>query len=182
MKMKNRILKTGMLLLAVIALSSCKKTLGNVLSKEVAIDNRTVTFTVNPATKAEAGRAGETEEILYDGILEMNVARELEKNGFSFENIKSFVLKQGTLELVTPSGYGMDAFNTAKLYFDSTAKLVARADRVEGKLVKFSIVDGELLDQLKEDKLHIILTGQRPSKQLTLKLVMDYKARVSLIR
>lgn len=175
--MENNILKIGVLLLAAATLFSCKKTLENVLSKEIAINDRSVTFTVDPAT-----RAGEAEETLYDGVLQMNVAAELEKNGFSFENIKSFVLKQVTLELVTPSGYDMEGFKTVKLYFDNKSKLVARADKVEGDKVRFTVADGSLLDQLKEDSLHIILTGQRPSKQVKLKLAMDYAARVSLIK
>lgn len=175
--MKNKILKIGLLVLAITAVASCKKMLEDVLSKEVAIENRSVTFTVDPGT-----RAGETEETLYDGVLEMNVAKELEDNGFSFENIKSFVLKKGTLELVTPSDYNMDGFLSAKLYFDNKDKLVARAEKVEGSKVRFTVVNGELLDQLKEDRLHIILTGQRPLKKVTLKLIMDYAARVSLIK
>lgn len=175
--MKHKILKISVLLLAVATLFSCKKTLENVLSKEIEINDRSVTFTVKPST-----RAGENEETIYDGVLQMSMAAELEKNGFSFENIKSFVLKKGTLELVTPSGYDMEDFKTVKLYFDSKSKLVARGDKVEGDKVQFTVVDGDLLDQLKEDSLHIILTGQRPSKEVKLKLVMDYGAKVSLVK
>ncbi|WP_179859314.1 hypothetical protein [Tannerella forsythia] len=48
--------------------------------------------------------------------------------------------------------------------------------------VRFTIINGELLDKLKDDKLHVILTGIRPNVVVRLKLVMDYKAKVSLIK
>lgn len=180
--MQNKILKIGLLLLAVMAFPSCKKTIENVLSKEVLISDRTVMFTVKAQSASQGTRSGEAEETLYDGVLEVNVAAELEKNGFSFENIKSFALKKGTLVAVTPSDYGMEDFKTVKLYFDNTSKLVAKAEKVENDKVLFNIVDGQLLDQLKDDKLHIILTGQRPPEDVTVKLVMDYAVRVSLIK
>ena len=42
-------------------------------------------------------------------------------------------------------------------------------------------VNENLLDKLRDDSLHIILTGQRPPKKVILKLIMDYAARVTLI-
>lgn len=36
--------------------------------------------------------------------------------------------------------------------------------------MRFTIVNGELLDQLKDDKLHIILTGQLPPQPVTSQL------------
>ena len=128
--------------------------------------------------------SGATEEVLYDGILNVNVAAELEKNGLSFENLKSFIITQGTLELVTPQGFDLNTFRTAKLYFDNRTALVAKADVVEAaaRKVRFTIINGELLDKLKDDKLHVILTGIRPNVVVRLKLVMDYKAKVSLIK
>ena len=140
--------------------TSCKEVLEDVLSTEIAINNRTVVFDVNAAaTKSAetATRAGATEETLYDGVLNINIAQELEKQGFSFENIKSFLITQGTLEEEIPSGYDLKGFVGAKLYFDNTSKLVARADKVENNKVRFTIVNGELLNQLKDDKLHVIL-------------------------
>lgn len=174
--MKNNIMKIGVLVLAIVAVTSCQQVLEQVLSKEIPIKNRSVTFTVEPGTRAD-----EDEETLFDGVLEINVAEELEKNGFSFDNILSFVLKAGTLELVTPSDYNMDGFLSAKLYFDNKNKLVATAEKVEKNKVLFTIVNVNLLDQLRDDRLHIILTGQRPLKKVTLKLIMDYAARVTLI-
>lgn len=176
----------AVLLTAIMALSmSCKKALEDALSTEIAVNNRTIVFDINAATKsaeAVATRVAGTEETLYDGVLNINIAQELEKQGFSFENIKSFLITQGTLEEEIPSGYDLKGFVGAKLYFDNTSKLVAKADRVEGAKVRFTIVNGELLDQLKDDKLHVILVGVRPAKKLRMKLTMDYKAKVSLIK
>lgn len=128
--------------------------------------------------------ASTTEEVLYDGILNVNVAAELEKNGLSFEHLKSFLITQGTLEVVTPQGFDLNTFRTAKLYFDNQTVLVAKADVIDAvaRKVKFTIINGELLDKLKNDKLHVILTGIRPQVIVRLKLVMDYQAKVTLIK
>ncbi len=184
--MKTKIIQLGCLLLMAAATFSCKKALEDALSREIAVTNKSVTFDVTPAssrsTDGAETRAGETEEVLYDGVLQINIAQELEKQGFSFENIKSFLITQGTLEEEIPSGYDLKGFIGAKLYFDNQTKLVAKVEKVEGNKARFTIVNGELLDKLKEDKLHIIFVGVRPATKLRLKLVMDYKAKVSLIK
>jgi hypothetical protein len=181
----TKIIQMACLLSLLLVATSCKEVLEDVLSTEIAINNRTVVFDVNAAaTKSAetATRAGATEETLYDGVLNINIAQELEKQGFSFENIKSFLITQGTLEEEIPSGYDLKGFVGAKLYFDNTSKLVARADKVENNKVRFTIVNGELLNQLKDDKLHVILVGVRPTKKLRMKLTMDYKAKVSIVK
>ncbi|HHU27251.1 MAG TPA: hypothetical protein GXZ56_11635 [Bacteroidales bacterium] len=181
----TKIIQIVCLLSLLLVATSCKEVLEDVLSTEIAINNRTVVFDVNAAaTKSAetATRAGATEETLYDGVLNINIAQELEKQGFSFENIKSFLITQGTLEEEIPSGYDLKGFVGAKLYFDNTSKLVARADKVENNKVRFTIVNGELLNQLKDDKLHVILVGVRPTKKLRMKLTMDYKAKVSIVK
>ena len=181
----TKIIQIVCLLSLLLVATSCKEVLEDVLSTEIAITNRTVVFDVNAAaTKSAetATRAGATEETLYDGVLNINIAQELEKQGFSFENIKSFLITQGTLEEEIPSGYDLKGFVGAKLYFDNTSKLVARADKVENNKVRFTIVNGELLNQLKDDKLHVILVGVRPTKKLRMKLTMDYKAKVSIVK
>lgn len=189
--MKTKLISLSCLLGIMLVTGSCKETLQDALSKDIAVKNREIVFDVQPSGLSLAGtegketpelRAGATEEVLYDGILNANVAAELEKNGLSFENLKSFLITQGTLEEEIPSGYDLKGFVGAKLYFDNTSKLVAKADRVEGSKVRFTIVNGELLDQLKDDKLHVILIGVRPAKKLRMKLVMDYRAKVSLIK
>ncbi|MDI9551546.1 MAG: hypothetical protein GX125_08515 [Bacteroidales bacterium] len=174
--MKNKILKIGMLALAIVAVTSCQQILEQVISKEIPIKNQSVTFTVEPGTRADEG-----EETLFDGVLEINIAEEIEKKGFSFDKILSLALKTGTLELVTPSNYNMDGFLSAKLYFDNKKNLVATAEKVEHNKVLFTVVNVNLLDKLRDDSLHIILTGQRPPKKVILKLIMDYAARVTLI-
>lgn len=183
----------GCLLGIILATGSCKETLQNALSKEISVKNREIVFDVQPSALSQAGAQGEeapmllasaTEEVLYDGILNVNVAAELEKNGLSFEHLKSFLITQGTLEVVTPQGFDLNTFRTAKLYFDNQTVLVAKADVIDAvaRKVKFTIINGELLDKLKNDKLHVILTGIRPQVIVRLKLVMDYQAKVTLIK
>ncbi len=183
--MKTKLFQIGLILLVIFGSTSCKKALENALSTEIPITGKSIVFEVDAATKsaeASATRAGETEEVLYEGDLKINIAAELKKQGFSFENIKSFLITQGTIEEAAPSGFDMKGFVGAKLYFENKTKLVAKAEKIEGNKVRFTIVNGELLDKLKEDNLHIILTGVRPNKKLKLRLVMDYKAKVSLIK
>ena len=198
-KVKNQIMKKakwisfGCLLGIILATGSCKETLQNALGKDISVKNREIVFDVQPSALSQTDADGQdvpellsgaTEEVLYDGILNENVAAELEKNGLSFENLKSFIITQGTLELVTPQGFDLNTFRTAKLYFDNRTALVAKADVVDtaARKVRFTIINGELLDKLKDDKLHVILTGIRPNVVVRLKLVMDYKAKVSLIK
>ncbi|MGP1447783.1 MAG: hypothetical protein ACTTKO_09745 [Candidatus Limimorpha sp.] len=44
------------------------------------------------------------------------------------------------------------------------------------------IVNGNLLDKLKENNLHVIVTGVRPSVMVNLRLHTDYMAGVSLFK
>ena len=162
-KVKNQIMKKakwisfGCLLGIILATGSCKETLQNALGKDISVKNREIVFDVQPSELSQTDAdgqdvpellAGATEEVLYDGILNVNT------------------------------------FRTAKLYFDNRTALVAKADVVDtaARKVRFTIINGELLDKLKDDKLHVILTGIRPNVVVRLKLVMDYKAKVSLIK
>ena len=128
-KVKKQIMKKakwisfGCLLGIILATGSYKETLQNALGKDISVKNREIVFDVQPSALSQTDAdgqdvpellAGATEEVLYDGILNVNVAAELEKNGLSFENLKSFIITQGTLELVTPQGFDLNTFRTAK--------------------------------------------------------------------
>ena len=90
--MKKEIIRTGLMLLVLSASLSCKKALDKVLSTEIPIKNSSIRFTVGPASKVSAvvlgTRTGESENVLYEGDLEVNIVGEVEKQGFSFENIR----------------------------------------------------------------------------------------------
>ncbi len=183
--MKKNLLKISCLLFMLLTAVSCKDALEDVLSKEVKM-KRTVTFDVKPKESVSAEipetRVGSVEEVLYDDVLNVNIAQEMEKQGFSFKNVKNFLITQGTLEEAIPSEVDMQDFVGAKLYFENRDQLVAKAERLEGRKVRFTIVNGNLLDKLKDDKLHIILVGTRPIRFVRLKLTMDYSVKVSLIK
>lgn len=184
--MKKKLFQLSLLICILSAATSCKKALEDALSREIPVTNKSVTFDVTPSSSRSADgtetRSGKSKEVLYDGVLEINIAQELEKQGLSFENLKSFLITQGTIEEDIPSGYDLQGFIGMELYFDNRTKLVAKVEKVEGNKARFTIVNGELLDKLKEDKLHIILVGVRPARALRLKLTMDYRAKVSLIK
>ena len=78
---------------------------------------------------------------------------------FLLSSSNHFYSHKGLLKEI-PAGYDMSKFIGAELYFDnmdSLSNLVARADIVEGSKLRFTIVNGELLDQLQNDQLHVIL-------------------------
>lgn len=173
--MKRKFLSLiGLSLVLIIAMTSCKK---DEVTKDVPIKNQTVVFDVTPAVSKDLGRG---EEVLYDGVVNINIAQAIESFGVSFDNIKSFAITMGTLEEEVPSGFDMQGFIGAKLYFDSRENLVAQADLVEGTKLRFTIVNGELLDKLENDQLHVILVGVRPSVQLRLVLTMDFVANFAI--
>lgn len=93
-KVKNQIMKKakwisfGCLLGIILATGSCKETLQNALGKDISVKNREIVFDVQPSALSQTDAdeqdvpellAGATEEVLYDGILNVNVAAELEK-------------------------------------------------------------------------------------------------------
>ena len=182
--MKKNLETSICLLMVLLVAASCKKAVEDVLSTEIPVKDQSVTFVLQPANANEAPARvkAESEEVLYDGVLKINIAAELESRGFSFENIKSFLITQGTLEETTPDGFDMKGFIGAKLYFDNRDQLVAKVDKVEKGIARFTIVNPQLLDKLENDELHIILVGVRPSIQLKLTLKMDYLVKVSLIK
>ncbi len=102
----TKIIQMACLLSLLMVAMSCKEVLEDVLNTEIAVNSRTIVFdvyvTATKSAEAVATRAGETEETLYDGVLNINIAQELEKQGFSFENIKSFLIIEGTLEEGSP--------------------------------------------------------------------------------
>lgn len=66
-----------------------------------------------------------------------------------------------------------------KLYFENRNQLVAKTDVIDvaKRQVLFTIVNGELLDKLKNDKLYIMLTGIRPNKKAKMKLLWTIKPK-----
>ncbi|PDP71316.1 hypothetical protein CLI85_05165 [Tannerella forsythia] len=96
-KVKNQIMKKakwisfGCLLGIILATGSCKETLQNALGKDISVKNREIVFDVQPSALSQTDvdgqdvpelLSGATEEVLYDGILNVNVAAELEKTDF----------------------------------------------------------------------------------------------------
>lgn len=180
--MKRKLLPIiSLFLILAVTMISCQEEL---LSIDIPVKNQTIVFDVEPASKS-AENSPKVKEVLYNGIIYINIAQAMEAQNVSFEQLKSFLLTQGTLEEEIPAGYDMSKFIGAELYFDnmdSLSNLVARADIVEGSKLRFTIVNGELLDQLQNDQLHVIFVGIRPSVPLRLKLEMDFMTNFRLIR
>lgn len=176
--MRKFLLRTSILILVVVATASCAK-IKDALTQDVTIENKELYFNVAPTAKSSSANA--IEEILYEGTLTINVKEVVEANGLSFDQLKDFAITMGSVELMYPTGFDMGQFNNIKLYFDNREQLVAQANKVEGGVVKLSIVNGNLLNKLKEDQLNVIVVGNRPSSPVMLKLVTSYKAKVSLL-
>lgn len=132
-------------------------------------------------------RAPAAEVILMDKTVNINIAKELEKNKFSIDNIKSLLLLESTLELVpgqyTSTNIDLNAFKGMKLYFDDLNHLVAKVKSVDlsNKTISLEITNPELLDRLKNDQLHFILTGDaKPKYNALFKLRNKFRAKVGL--
>lgn len=178
MKKKTVIYQLSILVFAAMMLFSCKT---EQFTKEFSIKDNVIEFDVEAA--AAKGTDSLAEEVLYEGILSVNVAQLVEQSGFSFDHIKSFVILQGSVELVAPIGFSMNHFIGMKLYFENRDQLVAQADMLGADgVLKLSIVNGDLLDKLKENNLRVIITGVRPPIKVRLRLRTDYAAEVSLIK
>ncbi len=159
------------------------------LAVTVPINNKAIEFEVGEALMTTVpGKSGlpsvsYVENVLLDETFDVNVAAEVEKMGRDFDKIVEFVLTKASIELVEPLGYNMDQFNNIKLYFDDQTQLVAQADNVEGGKVAIKIVNGNLLNKLKQDKLHVIITGDKvPAGKAKLKLVSSYEAKVKVFK
>lgn len=175
--------RTAILVMAIAALSGCKEKLGEMLSKEIPIKGSPITFTIHAATPSFT-RASEAETTLYDTTIDVNISKTVEDAGFSFDHIKNFVLKKGKIKLITGEPFDVAGLQHLKLYFDSTSSnnLVAKADRLSGTEMEFSIVNGELLNKLKNDRLHLILVGTPPTSTVTAQLLLEYAVKVSAIK
>ncbi|WP_143596609.1 hypothetical protein [Tannerella forsythia] len=88
---KAKWISFGCLLGIILATGSCKETLQNALGKDISVKNREIVFDVQPSALSQTDvdgqdvpelLSGATEEVLYDGILNVNVAAELEKTDF----------------------------------------------------------------------------------------------------
>ena len=70
-----------------------------------------------------------------------------------------------------------------KIYFDKQTNLVAQADKIQNGKITIKIVDGDLLQMLKNDQLHVIITGDSlPSKRVKLKFISSYRAKIQVIK
>lgn len=173
--------KVNYLLIALAAFStalfyapSCKK----LLSKDVEVRNELV-FSTGGSELVETSE--KKESVLYEGDLEINLASEIEKAGISKNIIKSMVLKQVQIKVVSPSGFDLTLLETVKLYLVDRDNVVASSSGIENGVLIFTIHEPELFEKLNGEKLHIILTGTKPVEQVKLELTTDYVAKLSLL-
>lgn len=173
----KRIILISLSLIALMTImplsSSCKK----LLSKNVNFDNQEFQFNI----KGSGTKAAGSENVLYEGNLNFDVVTELQKHGLTQKNLKSFLMKNGKLELVQPAGFKMTVFNGMKLYFGTQKSLVATVNDVKDNVAIFTINNPDLLDKINEGKLYITVTGPKPVSDVTVKLVADYVANIGLL-
>ena len=167
-------------------LTSCEKIKEN-LAVTVPINDRELTFEVGtnplPSTTYKAPAATAELKVLLDKTFNVNVEAEVEKLGYDMNNIVEFFLSVASIELVEPIGFNMNEFSNIKVYFDDQTQLIAQVDKIENGKVKFTIVNGNLLQKLKSDQLHVIIVGDNmPSKRVKLKLKTSYKAKFNLLK
>ena len=184
---KIKLPKISLIVPLLFAFMACESIKEN-LAVTVPINNKELEFEVGETMmmvpgKSELPSASYAENVLLDRTFGVNVASEAEKLGYDFDQIIEFVISAASIELVEPLGYDMSQFNNIKLYFDDRTKLVAQADKVEGGKVTIKIVNGNLLDKLKQDELHVIITGDKvPAGKAKLKLISSYKAKIKIFK
>lgn len=161
-------------------LSSCSK----ILNKNIELNNKEFQFEIIGGAKIDE------EQVIYEGDMKMDLVPELKKQGFSEKNLKSFLIKKGKLVLVKPIGFDMKEFKGVKLYFGDKnlfvvtadeVKEVATADEVKENALYFNVDNPDLLSKLSQDKLHIILKGKKPTKNVEVKFVADYVANIGIL-
>ena len=184
---KTQLFKSMLIVSLLVTLMACE-TIKENLAVTIPINNKELVFEVGETMmmvpgKSELPSASYAENVLLDRTFGVNVASEAEKMGYDFDQIIEFVISAASIELVEPLGYDMSQFNNIKLYFDDRTKLVAQADKVEGGKVTIKIVNGNLLDKLKQDELHVIITGDKvPAGKAKLKLISSYKAKIKIFK
>lgn len=173
----KKIILTISIAVSALLLFSCKP---EKLTRDFSIKDQVVEFVVTPAKKGNAVRM---EEVLYEGDLIINIAQIVEQSSFSFDHIKSLILEKGSVELIALAGFDMNHFIGMKLYFENRNQLVAQADVFEADgVIRLSVINGDLLDKLKENHLHVIVAGVRPDRAVTLRLRTNYVVGVSLLK
>lgn len=193
--MKTALLKISLALFVLFAFNACN--LKDAIEIPVSINDQTINFDILPSGSAGVSQANKVAAeaqgavILWDGTINVNVAKELEKNGYSFNMVKSFLLTQAELTVTVPAGvtdvsaFLSDNFKNLKLYFDDQTQLVAQFDSYSAtaKTISIKIVNGELLNKLKNDQLHIILTGdKRPTQKISCKLTTSYLVKIKPLK
>ena len=169
-----------------IAFSSCES-IKEKLAVPIPINDIEITFEVQPASQsspaAKAPAVTAVEKVLLDKTFDVNIVEEAEKLGYDMDNIIEFVITAGRIELVEPAGFDMNEFKNVKIYFDNQTKLVAEVDKIENNKILIKIVNGDLLQKLKDDKLHVIITGDDlPSKRVKLKFISSYRAKINVFK
>lgn len=191
------ILKISFALFITLSFNACVK---DALTVSVPIPENTVDFQIGPAGQiktgapqaAKAPAAAATEVTLFDQILNVNVASELQKQGMSVDQLKSLTLVQASFVVQIPDGYAdytalLNSFKTVKLYFDNTTQLVAegKSITISGRkgVVEITVKNPELLNKLKKDQLHVILTGEKfPPITVNCQLKTSYMARIAILK
>lgn len=179
-----------------LTFSACN--LNEVLSKEVEINDKVVEFdlgangqlNVAPMSKVSTEA---TEVTLLDKTYDVNVNAKLAEFGLSTKLIKAFAITHAKLEVTIPTDVTddvafMEGFKNLKVYFKDKTKLVAKisgSPTVSNKigLVTITIVDGDLLNMLNNESLHVIITGDKfPGKTSHCKFTSSYKIKAGLLK
>ena len=167
------------------ALTSCES-IKEKLAVTVPINDRELVFEVgtNPtAAPAFKAPAATNAVVLLDKTYDVNVESEAKKLGYDMDNIIEFVLSAASIELIEPLDFNLNEFSNIKLYFDDQTKLVAQVDKIANGKITIKIVNDDLLQKLKADQLHVIITGDNlPSKRVKLKLITSYKAKINVFK
>lgn len=181
---KSKIVVLSLSMLTLL-FSSCEE-LADKMTVSLDVPESSINFDVEPQSSQAMKVASATSEsiVLLDRTINVNLADVLADNGYSLDAVTSFLLTSSSLELVSPVGFNMDIFQNVKLYLDDQTHLVAEAQSVDNEtgIITINIADGELLDMLQSDQIHIILVGDAyPSEKVSLKLKTKFKVKLQVL-
>ncbi|MGC3977565.1 MAG: hypothetical protein QM751_04625 [Paludibacteraceae bacterium] len=192
--MKKTFIGISFLASLLLIFSSCN--VKEILTHDVEINDKVIEFDLGPTgVKQQVAKvvSSESEVNLLDSTFALNVEEKISDLGFSVNLIKSLLLTSAKLEVQVPLEFAddvngfMQCFSNMKIYFDDKSQLVAKGSDIttsgQTGIVNINIVNGELLNKLKQDQLRIILTGSKyPEAMVHVKFITNYKVKVGLTK
>ena len=181
----NQRIRVAFVWLVLVGLfASCDK-IKDLVATDITVTPSPMVFTVkrkvlpNVIVRSTSG----ADEELYSTTLDTRLNYNLEKEGFSFDNVRDFSLMKAEVKSKNPVGYDLSGFVGMKLYLGSAKDLVAEATSVSSdkKTLTLDIGVKDIKKYVQSDNLLVLVKGPNPlvEQDVQLSMQLEFKARVS---